>query len=211
MNKQCEAILLCHNCETVFEAHIWTEITLGEDPKLDNDIFQNRINFFECGGCGNRGFVIYPIKIHHEKSGEKAMVIPLVETLEMDEVEEVNAMGFSVLEITDRTPCGIFYSLEEIKWEICHWEGREDVVFDPPPAEQDIEEGLQKNIINEHEAEILRNTDWEELIAQMNERADENDGACDFGDERDDTIELYLNLKSALNRIRKVVPFPLRT
>ena len=83
--------------------------------------------------------------------------------------------------------------------------------FDQPPAERDIEEGLQKNIINEHEAAILRNTDWEELVIQINEQADEHDGNCDFGDERDDTIDLYMKLKSALNYERKVVPLPLRT
>ncbi len=211
MNKQCEAILRCHYCDAVFEAHIWTEVTLGEDPKLDDDIFQNRINFFGCGSCGNLGFAVYPIKIYHGKSGERAVVIPMGETLEMSEVEEVIAMGFAVLEITDRTPLSIFYSLEEIKWQICRWDGHADVVFDPPPAERDIEEGLQKNIINEHEAEILRNTDWEELLTQMSDQADENDGKCDFGDERDDTIKLYLDLMSALHRERKVVPFPLRT
>ena len=48
-------------------------------------------------------------------------------------------------------------------------------------------------------------------MIQINEQADENDGNCDFGDERDDTIDLYMKLMSALNYERKVVPLPLRT
>jgi len=211
MNKKCEAILKCDKCETIFETKIWTEITVGEDQKLDHDIFQDRLNFFECETCDNFGFALYPVSITDKESGEKAVAMPLIEYFAMSAHPEVAADGFSVLEITDRKPSRIFYDFEDLKTLIHVWQGGDNTAFDPPPAERDIEEGLQKSIINEHEAAILRNTAWEELMIQINEQTDENDGHCDFGDDRDGTIDLYLKLMSALNYERKVVPFPLRT
>ena len=211
MNKKCEAILKCDKCETMFETKIWTEITVGEDPKLDHDIFQDRLNFLECETCGNFGYVLYPVTVNDKESGERAVAIPLFENVALSTDPELAADGFSVIEITDKKPSKIFYDFEDLKTLIHVWQGGDDTSFDPPPAERDIEEGLQKSIINENEAAILRNTDWEKLRIQINEQADVNDGHCDFGDERDVTIDLYLKLMSALNYERKVVPLPLRT
>ena len=185
---------------------LWTEITAGVDQNLDNKIFNEELNFFECEACGNVGYALYPIKITDRASGEEAVVIPVAETLEMAEREEVCAEGFTVLEVTDKKPCRIFYSLEDLKWQICYWQGGDDTVFDPPPKEKDIVEGLQKGIIAEHEATFLRNVDWEKLCAQMEEQTDEHDGDCSFGDERDDIINLYMKFMSALKYERKVVP-----
>jgi len=190
----------------MFEVKLWTEITVGVDPALDNRIFQDEINFFECEKCGNLGFALYPIQITCTESGEKAMVIPARESVEMADREEVTAEGFMVLEVTDTEPCRIFYSLNEIKWQIHHWQGGDDTVFDPPPRERDIVEGLQKGIIDEHEAVLLRNVDWETLLDQINEQSDKNDGEFAFGDERDDIVDLYMKFMSALNCAKKVVP-----
>ena len=211
MNKQCEAILQCDKCETMFETMIWTEITVGENPKLDHDIFQDRLNFLECEKCENFGYVLYPVTVNDKESGERAMAIPLFENVALSTDLELAGDGFSVIEITDKEPSKIFYGFEDMKTQIHSWQGGDDTTFDPPPAERDIEEGLQIKIINEHEAAILRNTDWEKLMIQFNKQADVNDGNCDFGDERDNTIDLYMKLKSALNYERKVVPLPLRT
>ena len=210
MNKQCEAILKCDKCETIFETMIWTEITVGEDPKLDHDIFQDRLNFLECETCENFGYVLYPVTVNDKESGERAMAIPLFENVALSTDPELAGDGFSVIEITDKEPSKIFYDFEDLKIQIHSWQGGDDTTFDPPPAERDIEEGLQKNIINAHEAAILRNTDWEKLVIQFNKQADVNDGNCDFGDERDNTIDLYMKLMSALNYERKVVQLPLR-
>ena len=211
MNKKCEAILKCDKCETIFETMIWTEITVGEDPKLDHDIFQDRLNFLECETCGNFGYILYPVTVNDKESGERAVAIPLFENVALSSDPELSGDGFSVIEITDKKPSKIFYFFEDLKVQIHSWQGGVDMSFDQPPAERDIEEGLQKNIINEHEAAILRNTDWEKLVIQFNEQADENDGNCDFGDERDDIISLYMKLMTALNYERKVVQLPLRT
>lgn len=206
MNVQQSAIISCNNCDQMFEVQLWTEITVGLDIDLDNKIFQEEINFFKCEECGNIGYAMYPIKIGDKESGEKAAVIPASETFDMAECEEVTAEGFIVLEVTDKKPCRIFYSFEGLKWQICYWQGGDDTVFDPPPKERDIEEGLQKGIITEHEAAFLRNVDWEKLRAQMEEQTDEHEGDCSFGDERDDIIELYMKFMSALKYERKVVP-----
>jgi len=206
MNTQQSAIISCDNCDQMFEVKIWTEITAGIDQKLDNKIFNEELNLFECEACGNVGYALYPIKITDRASGEEAVVIPIAETLEMAEREEVCAEGFMVLEVTDKKPCRIFYSFEDLKWQICYWQGGDDTVFDPPPKEKDIDEGLQKNIITEHEAAFLRKVDWEKLCAQMEEQTDEHDGDCSFGDERDDIINLYMKFMSALKYERKVVP-----
>jgi len=210
MNTKQKAILECGKCNALFETMIWTEITVGEDPELDHDIFQDRLNFLECENCDNFGFALYPVSITDKESCERAVVIPLLEWVAMD-VPEIDACGFIVLEITDKKPSKLFISFEDLKIQIHSWQGGDGTSFDPPPAERDIEEGLQKSIINENEAAILRSTDWEELVIQVNEQADENDGNCDFGDKRDDTIDLYMKLMSTLNYERKVVPFPLRT
>jgi hypothetical protein len=190
----------------MFEVQLWTEITVGLDTDLDNKIFQEEINLFKCEECGNIGYAMYPIKIGDKESGEKTAVIPASEAFDMAESEEVTAEGFIVLEVTDKELCRIFYSLEDMKWQICYWQGGDDTVFDPPPRERDIVEGLQKGIIDEHEAVLLRNVDWETLLVQINQQADENDGECEFGDERDDIIDLYMKFMSALNCARKVVP-----
>jgi hypothetical protein len=206
MNNKVNAILRCNNCESILETDIWTQITTGKDTKLDNDIFQDRINFFECEACENIGPAIYPIKITDKASGDRAVVIPFMEPLDISEDEEVSAMGFSVLEVQDKKPCRIFYSFSDFKQQLCYWQGGDDTDFDPPPEERDIEEGLQRGIINKDDAAVLRNADWKELIQQMIEQTVENDGSCEFGDERDDAIDLYLKLMSALNQERKVVP-----
>ena len=210
MNTKQNAILECGKCNALFETKIWTEITVGEDPKLDHDIFQDRLNFLECGNCDNFGFALYPVIITDKESGERVVAMPLIEWVAMD-APGIDACGFIVLEVTDKKPSKLFICFEDLKTQIRTWQGGDGTSFDPPPAERDIEEGLQKNIINEHEAAILRNTDWEKLRIQINEQADVNDGHCDFGDERDDTIDLYMKLKSALNYERKVVTLPLRT
>ena len=206
MNTQHSAIISCNNCDQMLEVRLWTEITAGVDQSLDNKIFSDELNFFECEECGNIGYAMYPIKIGDKESGEKAVMIPAIETFDMAECEEVTAEGFMVLEVTDKQPCRIFYSLEELKWQICYWQGNDDTVFDPPPKEKDIEEGLQKGIIDEHEATLFRKVDWERLCAQIKEQADNNNEECAFNDERDDIIELYMSFMSALKRARKVVP-----
>jgi len=205
MNTRCSAILRCNKCENVFEADIWTEITTGEDHNLDNKIFNDEINFVDCEACGNIGFALYPVTITDKASGEKALVIPFMETLDMTEYEEVTAMGFSVLEVHDKEPCTIFYSLSELKWQIHRWQGGYDTVFDPPPAEKDIMEGVQRGIISEEEAALLRNTDWDAILMEMLEQGADNDGEYAFGDERDDAVELYMKLMSELHNSRKVV------
>lgn len=206
MNTQQSAIISCSNCDQMFEVQLWTEIAVGVDTALDNRIFQDEINFFECEECGNVGYAMYPIKITCKESGEKAVVIPASETFDMAECEEVRAEGFMVLEVTDKEPCRIFYSLEELKWQICYWQGGDDTVFDPPPKEKDIEEGLQKGLITEQEAAFLRKVDWEKLCNQIEVQTDEHAGDCSFGDERDDIINLYMKFMSALKYERKVVP-----
>lgn len=210
MNTRCSAILRCNKCENVFETDIWTEITTGEDHDLDNKIFTDEINSFACEACGNTGIALYPVAISDQASGEKALVIPFMEPLDMTEYEEVSAMGFSVLEVTYREPCAVFYSLGELKWQIHCWQGGDNTVFDPPPAERDIIEGVQRGIISEEDAALLRNTDWDAILAEMLEQGNDNDGEHTFGDERDDAVELYMNLMSELHHLRKVVRFKRR-
>ena len=156
MNTRCSAILRCNKCENVFETDIWTELTTGEDHNLDNKIFNDEINFIDCEACGNIGFALYPVKITDSASGEKALVIPFLDPLDMTEYEEVSAMGFSVLEVQDKEPCSIFYSFEDLKWHIHSWQGGYDTIFDPPPEERDIAEGVQRGIIKEEDAALLR-------------------------------------------------------
>ena len=199
------AILQCNKCENIFEREIWTEITTGEDHNLDNKIFNDEVNFFDCEACGNVGFALYPVKITDKESGEKALVMPFMEPHDMTEYEEVSAMGFSVLEVTDKEPCRVFYSLEDLKWQIHRWQGGDDTVFDPPPEEKNIDEGLQRGIINEEEAAILRNADWDAILTEMLEQGVDNDGEYAFGDERDEAVELYMKLMSELHNSRKVV------
>ena len=100
MNTKQHAILECGNCNALFETMIWTEITVGEDPKLNHDIFQDRLNFFECGDCDNFGFAIYPVSITDRESGERAMAMPLLECVAMSE-PEIDAYGFLVFELTE--------------------------------------------------------------------------------------------------------------
>jgi len=205
MNTRCSAILRCNKCENVFEKDIWTEITTGEDHNLDNKIFNDEINFIDCEACGNIGFALYPVKVTDKESGEKALVIPFMDPLDMTEYEEAPAMGFSVLEVTDKEPCRIFYSLSELKGQIHRWQGGDDTVFDPPPAERDIVDGLQRGIIREEEAALLRNADWDAILTEMLEQGADNDGEYAFGDERDDAVEFYMKLMSELHSSRKVV------
>jgi len=199
------AILQCNKCENIFEREIWTEITTGEDHNLDNKIFNDEVNFFDCEACGNVGFALYPVKITDKESGEKALVMPFMEPHDMTEYEEVSAMGFSVLEVTDKEPCSIFYSMEDLKWQIHCWQGGYDTVFDPPPEEKNIDEGVQRGIINEEEAAILRNTDWDAILTEMLEQGVDNDREYAFGDERDEAVELYMKFMSELHNSRKVV------
>jgi len=205
MNNRCSAILRCNKCENVFEADIWTEITTDEDHNLDNKIFTDEINSFDCEACGNNGFALYPVKITDSASGEKALVIPFMEPLDMTEYEEAPAMGFSVLEVTDKEPCRIFYSLEDLKRQICCWQGGDDTVFDPPPGEKDILEGVQRNIISEEDAALLRNADWDAILREMHEPGVDSGGEYAFGEERNDAVELYMKLMSELHDCRKVV------
>jgi len=199
------AILQCNKCENIFERELWTEITTGEDHNLDNKIFNDEVNYFPCEACGNVGFALYPVKITDKESGEKALVMPFMEPLDMTEYEEVSAMGFSVLEVTDKEPCSIFYSMEDLKWQIHCWQGGYDTVFDPPPEEKNIDEGVQRGIINEEEAAILRNTDWDAILTEMLEQGVDNDREYAFGDERDEAVELYMKFMSELHNSRKVV------
>jgi len=199
------AILQCNKCENIFERELWTEITTGEDHNLDNKIFNDEVNYFPCEACGNVGFALYPVKITDKESGEKALVMPFMETLDMTEYDEVSAMGFSVLEVTDKEPCSIFYSMEDLKWQIHCWQGGYDTVFDPPPEEKNIDEGVQRGIINEEEAAILRNTDWDAILTEMLEQGVDNDREYAFGDERDEAVELYMKFMSELHNSRKVV------
>jgi hypothetical protein len=205
MNTRCSAILRCNKCENVFETDIWTEITTGEDHNLDNKIFNDEINFIDCEACGNIGFVLYPVKVTDSASGEKALVIPFMDPLDMTEYDDVSTTGFSVLEVQDKEPCSIFYSFDELKWHIHRWQGGYDAVFDPPPAERDIVEGVQRGIISEAEAALLRNTDWDAILAEMLEQGADHDGEYAFGDERDEAVELYMKLMSELRSSRKVV------
>jgi hypothetical protein len=205
MNTRCSAILQCNKCGHVFERDIWTAITTGVDHNLDNKIFKDEINSDDCEACGNKGIALYPITISDQASGEKAMVIPFMETLDMTEYEEVTAMGFSVLEVTDKEPCSIFYNLNDLKWKIHCWQGGDDTIFDPPPREKDILEGVQRNIISEEDAALLRNADWDAILREMHEPGVDSGGEYAFGEERNDAVELYMKLMSELHDCRKVV------
>ena len=146
-NIQKEAILECINCGRRYTALIWVEIQINENKTIDNQIFKDEINFFECSHCSNKGFVIYPIKIKEKESGEISVVIPMASDTEEDDPDEEIPYGFFVVKILGKRPFRVFNYLNDLKWYLAglHW-GFEPPVFDPPPEERDIQEAIEKGL-----------------------------------------------------------------
>jgi hypothetical protein len=207
--RKLQAIMRCNKCKQIAEGEIYSELTVNEDWKTDRLIFENELNFYKCEQCDNTGFVLYPVKVIDKESGEEACIIPVVETLNLSEDEETEGMGFAVLEVTDKKPLSIFYSLSDLQEQVHNWGGGNETVFDPPPQEQDIEEGLKKKLISEQEAAILRNANWDDILCdlavQVGDKDNYNDCEIELGDEKDEALDVYFKLMEALIQKRKVI------
>lgn len=219
MSKKEKAVLKCDLCGHQFDTEIWTEIVLGKDVELENKIFGNEINFFECYKCDNRGFVSYPIKIEHKKGNERAIIIPSIEEWSPhgvfidDENGEINIeedkalvyTGFYVVKIGNRKPRDVFNNFDDLRYKILRWSGQPPYSYGGPPEEADIEEGLKKGIINEKEAEKIRNADWDSIDEKMLKSVLEEENTIDLDDEEDEALDLCLRLTLELDRSRKVI------
>jgi hypothetical protein len=184
-----KAILECNECGKRIHTSIWTRITAGKDRKIDEKIFNDEINYFECDRCDNEGFACYPIKITDKESGETAIIIP------------EDSVGFAVVEVKGKAPSRVFYDFDDLKWHIYFWQDGYNAVFDPPPEERDLKEGQEKGIITEKEAYILRGTDWDSFFDNL----DEENKKLNWTDEQIEICDLYSKLMSELEQSRKVV------
>jgi len=186
-----KAILECQECGRRFSATIWTKITTRTGREVDDKIFNDEINYFECDRCENEGFACYPIKITDREAGETVTIIP-----------ETYA-GFSVVEVKGKVPSRVFYDFFDLQWHIYLSRGGYNTVFDPPPEETDIREGLDKGIITEKEADILRSTDWDSFFDNM----DEENKKVNWTDEQGAICALCMKLMAELEQSKKVVEF----
>ena len=219
MSKKEKAVLKCDLCKHQFETQLWTEIIVGKDAELENKIFANELNFFECSECGNRGFVNHPLKIEHKKGNEEAIIIPAIEAwspheIIMDDqngeigIEENKATvytGFYAVKVGTRKPLDVFNNFDDLRHKILQWTGQPPYSYGGRPEEADIEEGLQKGIINETEAQQLRNADWDSIDEKLFESVLEEGNTVDLNDDEEEALDLCLDLTLELARSRKVV------
>ncbi len=208
MSKKQKVILECRDCGNQFDAEIWTEINL-EDQDLDHKLFTDQINIFECGECGNIGFVCYPINIKDNRASERAILIPLNKVISMDDYDEEVTDGFDpaflVVEVVKKKPEKIFYNVTELKFEIYRWTGNPYIPYEGPPCDADIEEGLNKAILNPKEAKKLGSADWDSIDEKLMEGVLEKGKMVELDEEEWDILNLYFRFKLELGRSRKVI------
>jgi hypothetical protein len=186
-----KVILECSQCGLRFAARIFTTVSVGRSRQTDDNIFDDEINYFTCERCDNGGFAWYPVKVIDRHTGERAIVLP------------TETEGFDVIEISGRRPCRVFYDFESLKWQIYKWHGGYKAVFDPPPREPDIREALDRGILREEEAAILRQTDWESMLA----RVDDENREVHWTDSENQAFDLYMKCMAELEQSRKIVSF----
>jgi len=192
-NISVKAIIECCVCGRRQHVDLWAQLLVGEDRAIDDLIYNDGINYFECKRCGSEGFACHPIKIIHRESGSVATMI------------QAYSLGFYVAQTGVREKRKIIYDLEDLKWQIFSWQGIH-AVFDPPPKEEDIKEALEKGFLDRQQAEFLRNTDWDLLHEQIEGGVEDErcvEPCLDEGQDR--AVDLYLNFMSRLNLSRKVV------
>ena len=208
MSKKQKVILECRDCGNQFDAEIWTEINL-EDQDLDHKLFTDQINIFECGECGNIGFVCYPINIKDNRASERAILIPLNKVISMDDYDEEVTDGFDpaflVVEVVKKKPEKIFYNVTELKFEIYRWTGNPYIPYEGPPCDADIEEGLNKAILNSKEAKKLGSADWDSIDEKLMEGVLEKGKMVELDEEEWEILNLYFRFKLELGRSRKVI------
>ena len=208
MSKKQKVILECRDCGNQFDAEIWTEINL-EDQDLDHKLFTDQINIFECGECGNIGFVCYPINIKDNRASERAILIPLNKVISMDDYDEEVTDGFDpaflVVEVVKKKPEKIFYNVTELKFEIYRWTGNPYIPYEGPPCDADIEEGLNKAILNPKEAKKLGSADWDSIDEKLMEGVLEKGKMVELDEEEWEILNLYFRFKLELGRSRKVI------
>ena len=205
-NIRKRAILECNHCKSRYADFIFTEIRVNADKTIDKKIFNDEINFFECPYCGNNGSVLYPVKVSEKESGEISVVIPIVSDAEEGDTDDDIPNGFTVIKVLGKQPFRVFYDFEDLKLHIARLEwGYTPPVIDPPPEERDIQEAIEKGILNEREADILKNADWDSIMTHFVELSDQDDDAP-LPEDEEEAIELYMKFSGELAFSRKVVP-----
>jgi hypothetical protein len=200
-NIKKRATLKCNNCEKQFTDTLWTDIELGKNRVIDHKFFNDKINYYECSKCGNTGPALYPINIKDIKSEELSIFIPTHVPVEFD---EPIADFFAVTKVLGRQSLRVFYSIDDLSVHKVNslW-GLQTPFFSPPPEEKNIQDALQKRILNDKEAKILREADWDtimDVIQHQNVK-----GKRTLRNHEDKALELHLRFMRELSFSKKVV------